>query len=153
MTVEEQIAAIRAALAAIETAIAQAEAALRMAATPDDVMGLTAVLVDLRSERARLQFQLANLEAAAVGVAPLAAAKSATTQALEMRLNAAVIDRSVVQATLAHATGVAKLAKNVRMIGDDTTLSVLARPKKPRMPTGTARTPSATSRTSKKKRR
>jgi hypothetical protein len=130
MTIEEQIAAIRAALAAIETAIAQTEAALRMAATPDDVMGLTAALVDLRSERTRLQFQLANLEAAAVVAAPVRSAPSATVQALEKKLNAAVIDRSVVQATLAHAIGVAKLAKNVRMIGDEKTAPVSAKPKK-----------------------
>jgi hypothetical protein len=130
MTVDEQIAAIRAALAAIETAIAQTEAALRMAATPDDVMGLTAALVDLRAERARLQFQLANLDAAAVTVAPLGAAPSAKVQTLEKQLNAAVIDRSVVEATLKHATGVVRLAKNVRMIGNDTTSLAIARPKK-----------------------
>jgi 16S rRNA G1207 methylase RsmC len=68
---DQQIAAIRAALAAVEAAIAQTQAALAMAGTPQDMAALRAVLVDLKAERAKLQFQLANLEAAAVVVQPL----------------------------------------------------------------------------------
>lgn len=118
---DQQIAAIRAALAAIDTAIAQTEAALRRASTPDDILGLTSALVDLRAERARLQFQLANLEAASVEVQPLGATtKAAEITKLEKKLTAAVTDRAVVVAALKFATDVTKDAKTVRMIGDTT---------------------------------
>src|SRR5262249_11138645 len=57
--------------------IAQTEYTLRLATDPRDIAGLTSQLVDLRSERARAQFQLDNLEAAAVVVAPPPAAAAA----------------------------------------------------------------------------
>jgi len=141
---EQQIAAVKAALAAIESAIAQTEGALRSAATHDDVLALTSALVDLRAERVRLQFQLANLEAAAVVVQPLAdaapagaarsmaprsvrrgaarsrsAARDRKLKTLEKQLTTAVTDRTVVVATLNFATDVTKMAKTLRMIGDD----------------------------------
>ena len=144
----EQIAAVRAALAAIESAIAQTEAALRMAATPDDVLALTSTLIDLRAERVRLQLQLTNLEAAAIVVQPLArealesvggtpaaARRGPATRAREMRslekqLKTAVTDRTVVAATLTFATDVMRMAKTVRMIGDDTAPPKAARTRK-----------------------
>lgn len=154
---EQQIAVVKAALAAIESAIAQTEGALRSAATHDDVLALTSALVDLRAERVRLQFQLANLEAAAVVVQPLAdaapaaarsmaprsvkrtaarsraaAARDRKLETLEKQLTTAVTDRTVVVATLNFATDVMKMAKTLRMIGDDVEGPKIARPiKKP----------------------
>jgi hypothetical protein len=135
MTIQEQIAAIRAALTAIESAIAQTEAALRMASTAADVMALTSTLADLRAERARLQFQLANLQAAEVEVTPLAAPvararaaaapraaggpSSAEMKAISKKLTTAVTDRTIVEATLKFATEVKDLAATVRTIGDN----------------------------------
>jgi len=131
----EQIAAVRAALAAVEAALAQTEAALKTAADPQDVMALTSALIDLRAQRSALQLQLANLEAAAVVVQPLGAARSASRSQLEsvgedeededaagMRslqkeLHAAVTDRRVSAATIAFATEVLDKAKAVRAMG------------------------------------
>lgn len=137
---DQQIAAVRAALAAIESAIAQTEAALTTAATPQDVVGLRSVLVDLRAERAKLQLQLASLEAAAVEVQPLGGPrraraasgraapaagaqrmvprKKARMKALEKELTSAVVDRTVAAATLAFAKNVLIKARSVRAIGD-----------------------------------
>ena len=129
----EQIAAVRAALAAVEAALVQTEAALRTAADPQDVMALTSALIDLRAQRSALQLQLANLEAAAVVVQPLGAARPASRGQLEsvgedededaagMRslqkdLHAAVTDRRVSVATIAFATEVLAKAKAVRSI-------------------------------------
>lgn len=66
MSNDQQITAIKNALAAIDTSIAQTEAALRTASNPDDIRSLTSTLVDLRSERSRLQAQLDNLESAQI---------------------------------------------------------------------------------------
>jgi len=144
MTKDAQIAAIKAALAAIDAAIAQTEAALRTAATPGDVLSLTSALVDLRAERARLQFQLDNLEAAAVEVAPLGAAETRArvaaaarstpareVKALENKLTAAITDRAVVAATIKFATDVKRLAKQVRMMGEPPPRPKPRRRKKP----------------------
>jgi len=128
----EQIAAVRAALAAVEAALAQTEAALKTAADPQDVMALTSALIDLRAQRSALQFQLANLEAAVVVVQPLGTARGASRRQLEsagkdedaagMRslqkeLHAAVTDRRVSAATIAFATEVLGKAKAVRSMG------------------------------------
>jgi hypothetical protein len=141
---DQQIAAVKAALAAIESAIAQTEGALHTASTPQDVFALTAALVDLRAERARLQLQLANLEAAAVVVEPLGGAaaigaparasrgiapgRKAQMKTLEKQLTTAVTDRSVAVATLAFATDVIDKARSVRMIGDDVEPATISRP-------------------------
>ena len=75
MPIEQQIAAIKAAIAALDSAIVQTEAAL-LTAPAGDKPSLRAGLVDLRAKRTALQFQLDHLEAAAVVVPPLAAARS-----------------------------------------------------------------------------
>lgn len=131
MDKDQQIAAIKIGLAAIDSAIVQTEAALRTASNPDDIRSLTSTLVDLRSERSRLQAQLDDLEAAIVEVQPVAgapaalasrAAKGSATKAdlkvLHKQLDAAITDRSVVDATLKFATGVKERAKRLRMMGD-----------------------------------
>jgi hypothetical protein len=139
MDKDQQIAAIKAGLAALDSAIAQAEAALRTASTPDDIRSLTSTLVDLRSERSRLQAQLDNLEASSVEVqalginasAPKVAAKSAVSKqemkALHKQLSGAVTDRSVVDATLKFATGVKQAARRLRSIGESAPNAALAK--------------------------
>ncbi len=135
MDKNQQIAAIKSALAAIDSAIAQAEAALRTASNPDDIRSLTSTLVDLRSERSRLQAQLDNLEAATTEVAalgqPAVAAPDtsrgnpsmtkAELKSLHGKLSAAITDRSVVDATLKFAQGVSKNATRLRAAGSAAT--------------------------------
>ncbi len=151
---DQQIAAVKAALAAVESAVAQTEAALATAATPQDVIALRAVLVDLRAERAKLQLQLASLEAAAVEVQPLGArargmapgpragaapapramAPGARTRmkALEKDLKTALVDRTVAQAALAFANNVVGMAKTVTMIGEGRHPATAAKARKTR---------------------
>jgi len=130
MSDEQQIAAIKTGLAAIDSAIVQTESALRSASTPDDIRSLTSSLVDLRSERSRLQAQLDNLEAGQVVVSPLGArqpgAALASSRAssvnksqlasLHRELGDSITDRSVVNATLKSARSVLKSAKRLRTI-------------------------------------
>ena len=159
---DQQIAAVRAALAATESAIAQTEAALATATHPQDVVALRSVLVDLRAERAKLKLQLASLEAAAVEVEPLggpptesAKAGGAGTRALEMApgqtarmkklagdLTSAVTDRTVSKATLAHARTVLAKASTVRGIanGDEPAPIKPARRKRKAPPVEPSRT-------------
>jgi predicted nucleic acid-binding Zn-ribbon protein len=110
MSIQEQIAAIKAALAALDSAIAQTEAALQTASNPDDVRSLNATLVDLRSERSRLQDQLDNLEAANVAVEAPASAIAPIKKALDQSLH----DRGVVKATLAFGKAVHGHARKLR---------------------------------------
>jgi hypothetical protein len=113
---QEQIDAIRAGLAALDTAIGQTDSALRMASDPDDIRSLTSTLVDLRSERSRLQAQLDNLEAASIEVEALAAAGA--VRSLQRGLRNSLTDRSVVAATLAFAKTVHGQAKELRTLGE-----------------------------------
>ncbi len=116
----DQIQAIKAGLAALDTAISQTESALRAATTPDDTRSLTSTLVDLRSERSRLQTQLDNLEAADVEVGMAAAASPKRTvskqalKAVHKQLHGALEDRSMVSATLGFSKGVLRDAKKLR---------------------------------------
>jgi hypothetical protein len=138
---EQQIAAIKTALAAIDSSISQTQSALTSASNPDDIRGLTSTLVDLRSERSRLQAQLDNLEAAGVTVPPVPAEALAVRTAtprkaslsksdldlLHKHLGDAITDRSVVNATLKSARAVVKNAKRLRVFGDDPNLGAADR--------------------------
>ena len=131
---DQQIAAVRAALAALEATIAQTEAALNTATVPQDIVALRSVLVDLKAERARLQFQLANLEAAAVEVQPLggpategvaaggvrrmSATQRTQVKTLQNAMKSALADRSVAKATIVLANKVMANARKLRAIGD-----------------------------------
>jgi hypothetical protein len=126
---DREIAAIKSGLAAVEVAIAQTESVLRAASNVDDIRSLTSALVDLRSERARLQAQLDNLEAAQVeafgpDVAPPAritraiAARQKKMNALQQELAGTLADRSVVEATLKLAAVVLERAKTLRELID-----------------------------------
>lgn len=129
MSDDQQIAAIKTGLAAIDSAIVQTESSLRSASTPEDIRSLTSTLVDLRSERSRLQAQLDNLEAAQVVVPPLGARQPGTSASsrtgsasksqlasLHRELGDSITDRSVVNATLKSARSVLKSAKRLRTI-------------------------------------
>jgi len=130
MSDDQQIAAIKTGLAAIDSAIAQTESALRSASTPEDLRSLTSTLVDLRSERSRLQAQLDTLEASQVVVPALGAGQPGATSAssrtgsvnksqlasLHRELGDSITDRSVVNATLKSAQSVLKSAKRLRTI-------------------------------------
>ena len=131
---DQQIAALRVALAATEASIASTQAALNNAIVPQDIAALRSMLVDLKNERTRLQFQLANLEAAAVEVAPAAApavgaraamplgaaparrsaASRAKTKAAARELKATLADRTVAEATLKLAEQVLASARKLR---------------------------------------
>ncbi len=138
---DQQIAAVRAALAAVESAITQTEAALNASTVPQDIVALRSVLVDLKAERTKLKLQLANLEAAAVEVQPLGgprrarvaaagpgrrtgvgrmpAARRTQMKALEKELKSAVADRSVAKAAITLASKVMTSARRLRAMGDD----------------------------------
>lgn len=128
MDIRQQIEAIKTGLAALDSAIAQTEAALRTASNPDDLRSLTSALVDLRSERTRLQAQLDNLEAASVEVQTSALATTVTP--LHKSLEAALLDRSVVSATLAFAQSVHDQAKRLRSAGAESTETLHQKPKR-----------------------
>jgi hypothetical protein len=115
MSNDDQIAAIKSALAAIDSAISQSEAALRTASNPDDIRSLTSNLVDLRSERSRLQSQLDNLEASSTEVQAIGGSNQ--MKALGKQLDAAITDRSVVRATLKFSGAVKAQAKRLRILG------------------------------------
>jgi hypothetical protein len=83
--------------------------------------------VDLRSERARLQAQLDNLEAASVEVQTTALATVVVP--LHKSLDAALLDRSVVKATLAFAKSVHSQAKRLRTVGAESTKTMHNEPK------------------------
>lgn len=110
MSRQEQIAAIKTALAALDTAIAQTEAALRTASDPDDIRSLNARLVDLRSERSRLQAQLDELEAAGTEVPAPTEAIAPLKEALARTMD----DRRIAKATLAASKTVHGHAKKLR---------------------------------------
>jgi hypothetical protein len=135
---DQQIAAVRAALAAVESAIAQTEAALNTASVPQDMAALRSVLVDLKAERAKLELQLANLEAAAVEVQPLgepvrtrsvggpapgggrmSATSRTQMKSIEKELESTLADRTVAKATIALATKVMRNARRLRAIGEE----------------------------------
>lgn len=117
MTVEQQMAAITAALTAVEHAIAQTEAALNLAMTLADIARLNQEVVTLKAKRTQLQFELINLQASQTGIVPLgmAAAKAPSkltaTQGKQARsigkaLMKSSEDRRMVEASLAHSADV-----------------------------------------------
>lgn len=73
---DDRINEIKDGLAALNDAIAQTEAALRAATTPDDTRSLSSRLVDLRSERSRLETELNNLEAAGIEIREIGAGET-----------------------------------------------------------------------------
>jgi len=133
MTREQQIAALKAAIDTVDAAIAQTQAAL-VTATAQDKPALRAALVDLQGERARLKSQLLNLEAAAVGVSPLAAGAAATTPMSGGRATRALrpaevraLRAAITKAALTAGKGAKAMAA---LIGNDPT-TPFARRKKP----------------------
>jgi len=116
---KDQIDAIKAGLAALDTAISQTQAALAAATRIDDIRALTSRLVDLRSERSRLQTMLNNLEAAGVEVAGMREGLTTAVSAEQLRgahqkLVAVHEDRTMVKAALGFSGNVLKHATDMR---------------------------------------
>jgi predicted nucleic acid-binding Zn-ribbon protein len=68
---QEQIASLKQAIEDIDANIAQRTAMLSQAATPEERRAIQASIASLQAERARLEAQLNDLEAADVEVKPL----------------------------------------------------------------------------------
>ena len=126
---------IRSALSGIEASITKVTAALPVASNLNDISDLNDQLVSLKAERTRLQFELANLEAAETEVAPLAMTAGGGTvtaagsprklsaddkkhaKALTKELDAAVGDREMVTLALDQSQKVLDKVKELRDIG------------------------------------
>jgi hypothetical protein len=131
---QQQIDKIKTTLAAVDNAIAQTQAALQSPATSaGDILALRSTLIDLQAQRSQLATDLINLQASQTEVEGLVAAagRSASVsssesftqmtseQATEIdsvhrQLEASIVDRSVIQATLDHATAVSDNASRLR---------------------------------------
>jgi hypothetical protein len=136
MDIEQKIEQIKMALAAVDNAIAQTESALKSSATiAEDVRALRARLIDLQGQRSQLSTDLINLQAAQTvvpenmasaadvkAVLPerkprkLTIARAKEIKSIHTSLDSSIVDRSVVQATLDHATNVSALVKRLREI-------------------------------------
>lgn len=127
MSVQQQIAAITAALTAIEHAIAQTEAALNLAMTLPDIARLNQELVTLKAKRTQLQFELINLQASQTGVMPLglatasAPSKLTASQGKQARALSKVLaksseDRRLVEAALAHSGDVLTQVSSLQLL-------------------------------------
>lgn len=130
MDTEQKIDQIKTALAAIDNAIAQTQSALQSPSTSaDDVRALRATLIDLQTQRSQLNTELINLQASqqvAAGanadialdadVLPrkLSAAKTKDLKSIKATLDASIIDRGVIQATLTHGTSVLTTVKRLQ---------------------------------------
>jgi len=127
MDMQQQIDKTKGALSAVDNAIAQTQSALQSPSTSsDDILSLRSTLIDLQSQRAQLQSDLINLQASGVEVQPFAAAaatpnrialtraQSATVESLHKQLQASVVDRSVVAATIEHSTAVVNNVSQLR---------------------------------------
>jgi chromosome segregation ATPase len=100
MTRQERIDALKRAIAAVESALGQTSSALRTSVDGDEILELTSQLADLRAERQKLQFELANLEGASDELAGLSGEASARVRALENEVNAAVLNRATISAAI-----------------------------------------------------
>jgi hypothetical protein len=116
----EQIEAIKAGLAALDTAISQTQAALATATNIEDTRALTSRLVDLRSERSRLQVMLNNLEAADVEVAGMQAADRPVApkglKSAHQKLATVHEDRTLIKAAMGFSGDVLKNSADMRQI-------------------------------------
>lgn len=129
MTTEQQTAALTTVLATVDAAIAQARIALEIAATTDRP-ALQALLVELRSRRARLFSRLASLEADAVTVVvPFSAEAGARTPRFVPRRvgrkpltpgQARALRARITKAALRAGSSASAMAL---LVGDDPTLS------------------------------
>jgi hypothetical protein len=138
MTIQEQIATIRATLDTVDAGIGQIQAALATAAAGDKA-ALRAALAELEGQRANLQMQLANLEASAVVVAPLGEAtrgrapgglraarrRTASTgrgrAATPSSARSKALNRKLTVTTLKIAADLRTLSQTLTLIGDDPT--------------------------------
>jgi hypothetical protein len=127
---KQKIEQIKTALAACDNAIAQTQYALQLPATSqDDIRALHSKLIDLRAQRSQLSTDLINLQAAQ-SVVPqdlasvatvktmlprkITAGKAKEFKSIQARLDSSIVDRSVIQAALTHATNVSALVKRLK---------------------------------------
>ena len=127
---EQKIEQIKTALAAVDNAIAQTQSALQSPATSaDDIRALRSTLIDLQAQHSQLSTDLINLQAAQTMVPEdMAAVATVTTmlprkitatkakqlKAIQTSLHSSIVDRSVIQASLTHATNVSALVKRLK---------------------------------------
>ncbi len=110
----QRIKALEASLVAIDAAIARVESALPFAATSTDMKKLAAQLSALKSERFNIGVQLANLRAAESTLTPLDDSTAAHLKSLATDLDNAILDRSIVSATIDFAADVLGKAREVK---------------------------------------
>ena len=130
MDTQQKIDQIKTALAAIDNAIAQTQSALQSPSTSaDDVRALRATLIDFQTQRSQLNTELINLQASQQVVADvnastaveanvlprkLSIAKTKDLKSIKATLDASILDRGVIQATLTHGTIVLTTVKRLQ---------------------------------------
>ncbi len=113
MNLQQMIAAIETTLTGVSVAISQVQAALRSAATLDDVKRLNSQLASLQATEFNRRMQLANLKAAGATVPALSAEDVQSLNSLAADLDNAIVNRTVVAATVDFATDVLAKAKSI----------------------------------------
>ncbi len=135
MNMQQQIDRIKNALAAVDNAISQTQLALQSpSTTSDDIRALRSTLIDLQAQRSQLQTDLINLQASQTELSgltddsseatqsrgtmgpKLTRAQSANVDTLHKQLSASIVDRSVVTATIEHATAVTDRVSQLRTL-------------------------------------
>src|ERR1051326_5092594 len=114
MTNQDRIDALKKALDAINTAIAAVQNALQNATDPNEILRLNSKLADLQAERQNIQFQLADLQAAAGAIGQVSPATEAQINTLSAQLDQAILNGVTVTATLDFANTVLAKASAMR---------------------------------------
>jgi prefoldin subunit 5 len=114
MNKAKRIEALERALSALEVAIARVESALPAAATSADVKRLNAQLAALKSERFNISAQLTNLRASTATIAALDTGSADRLKVLSTELDNAIVDRTVVAATIDFAALVIDKARELK---------------------------------------
>jgi len=114
MNNQDRIDALNKALDALNSAITAVQNALQTATDPNDILRLNSKLADLQAERQNIQFQLANLGAAAAGIGPISPDTVAQINTLSAQLDHAILNGVTVTATLDFANTVLAKASAMR---------------------------------------
>lgn len=113
MNVQKMIDSIEKSLTGVSVAIAQVTSALRAASTLADVKKLNSQLASLQATEFNLRMRLANLRAAGATVPSLTPQEVSSLKAATAALDSAIVDRTVVAATIAFASTVLSSAKEI----------------------------------------
>lgn len=114
MNNQERIDALNKALNALNNAITAVQNALQTATDPNEILRLNSKLADLQAERQSVQFQLANLQAAAGAIGEISPASAAQVRALTSDLDRAILTSVTVSATLDFANTVLEKVSTIR---------------------------------------